>query len=407
MTMEVLKGIRIVEGSAFIAAPMAGMNLAQLGADVIRFDPIGGGIDYKRVPLSKNTGNSLYWSGLNKGKRSIALDLRNPTGRELVQQLISQPGDEAGVLLTNFSGVKWLDYAALKEKRGDIIKIEISGNHDGTTALDYTVNSALGFPYITGPGTRENPVNHVLPAWDIACSLQAALGALAAIRYRQQSGKGQNIKLALSNVALAAVNSIGFTTEVEINNEERPSNGNYVHGAFGRDFGTKDGRRICVMAVSNKQWQVLCAACDLTEKMDELQRVLDMDFGRDVHRYEAREAIATFFKRWFDQHTLAEARDKLEGARACWGVYQSFRQLVEEDPRYSEENPMFHRVNQPGIGEHLLASSPLHFMEMGNEPATPAPLLGQHTDEILSEVLGLGSGAIGALYDQGIVSGIR
>src|ERR1700738_4216936 len=92
--------LRVVESSAFIAAPLAGLTLAQFGADVIRVDMIGGGIDYGRLPLMPS-GRSLYWTALNKGKRSIAVDLRRPEGRELVADLATSGGDGGGVLLTN------------------------------------------------------------------------------------------------------------------------------------------------------------------------------------------------------------------------------------------------------------------------------------------------------------------
>ncbi len=87
----ILQGMRVVEGSAFIAAPSGGMTLAQLGADVIRFDLIGGGLDYRRWPID-GKGNSLYWHGLNKGKRSIAIDFRQAEGQELLSELIARPG---------------------------------------------------------------------------------------------------------------------------------------------------------------------------------------------------------------------------------------------------------------------------------------------------------------------------
>src|SRR5262249_32650083 len=92
----ILAGLRIVEGSAFIAAPLGGMTLAQLGADVIRFDDIQGGLDSDRWPVTRD-GGSIYWAGLNKGKRSIAVDLRSPRGRELLTALITAPGADAGI----------------------------------------------------------------------------------------------------------------------------------------------------------------------------------------------------------------------------------------------------------------------------------------------------------------------
>src|SRR5215831_14495200 len=118
--MGMLRGLRVVEGSAFVAAPLGGLALAQLGADVIRFDTIGGGLDYKRWPVTDD-GVSLYWAGLNKGKRSIAIDLSNPAGRELATTLITAPGDDAGIFLSNFPESGWLADTRLRERRADLV----------------------------------------------------------------------------------------------------------------------------------------------------------------------------------------------------------------------------------------------------------------------------------------------
>ena len=105
--MKVLEGMRIVEGSAFVAAPLGGMTLAQLGADVIRFDAIGGGIDYQRWPVTPD-GSSLFWNGMNKGKRSLAVDVRRPQGQEIVTALICRDGADSGIFLSNFPATGWL-----------------------------------------------------------------------------------------------------------------------------------------------------------------------------------------------------------------------------------------------------------------------------------------------------------
>ena len=141
--------MRVVEGSACGAAPSGGMTLAQLGADVIRFDQLGGGIDYKRWPLS-DTGKSLYWNSLNKGKRSIAVDFRNKEGRELVQRLIAEPGEDNGLFVTNFPAKGFLSDEILRAKRNDLIYVNLTGDRKGGSAVDYTVNSRIGLPYLTG-----------------------------------------------------------------------------------------------------------------------------------------------------------------------------------------------------------------------------------------------------------------
>ncbi|MFJ0630912.1 CoA transferase, partial [Bordetella bronchiseptica] len=177
MNLDFLKGVRVIESSAFIAAPLAGLTLAQFGAEVIRLDMTGGGIDYERMPRMPD-GTSLYWTGLNKQKRSVALDLRKPEGRDLARKLVCAPGPDAGILLTNI-GVPWLSHAALAEGRPDVITCTIEGNADGSSAVDYTVNCATGYPHATGDG-RE-PVNSPLPAWDACCGYQAAMAVVSAV----------------------------------------------------------------------------------------------------------------------------------------------------------------------------------------------------------------------------------
>ena len=188
MDVAPLDGLRVIEGSAFVAAPSGAMTLAQLGAEVIRFDQIGGGLDYKRWPLTGD-GQSLYWAGLNKNKRSIAADLRSEEAREILGQLIV----DAGNFITNFPARGWLSYEELSARRSDLVMMAITGNRDGTTALDYTVNAAIGFPHVTGPVGHVDPVNHVFAAWDFICGQTAALGVLAADRHRLRTGEGSNM----------------------------------------------------------------------------------------------------------------------------------------------------------------------------------------------------------------------
>jgi 2-methylfumaryl-CoA isomerase len=111
---RLLEGMRVIEASAFVAAPLGGMTLAQLGAEVIRCDPPGGGVDAGRWPLTAE-GRSLYWAGLNKGKRSVCIDPRKPEGRELLAALVAAPGEGGGLFVTNLPAYGPLAYQALRE----------------------------------------------------------------------------------------------------------------------------------------------------------------------------------------------------------------------------------------------------------------------------------------------------
>ena len=400
----ILAGMRVVEGSAFVAAPLGGMTLAQLGADVIRFDPIGGGLDYSRWPITDD-GRSLFWAGLNKGKRSIQIDLGTGRGRELIAELVTAPGPDGGLFLTNFPLRGWLDQAALAARRPDLITVNITGNYDGSSAVDYTVNPATGFPWATGPRHVAVPFNHLLPAWDAITGTLAAAGMLAAERHRRLTGTGQVVRVALSDVALAMVGNLGKIGEAQINQRERPKDGNYLYGAFGRDFTTKEGRRIMVVALTLRQWQNLVKATGLAEAFTTCEKMLDVDLTKEGDRFVAREVIGAILKPWTISRTLEEIRTIFDAHDVCWGPYWTFMELVENDERCSPANPMFQEVEQPGIGTYLMPSSPLNFASSERLPPRRAPLLGEHTDEVLADVLGLTDAEIGRLYDDGIVSG--
>ncbi len=399
----VLDGMRVIEGSAFVAAPTCGMTLAQMGADVIRFDMVGGGIDYRRWPVTKD-GNSIYWAGLNKGKRSIAVDFRKPEGRELLASLITQPGEDRGILLSNFPMRGWLSYDTLKERRDDLIALNIIGNPDGSVAVDYTVNAAVGFPYVTGPGSEGEPVNHVFPGWDVSTGYAAATGLLGAERHRRRTGEGQYVSLSLADMAFATVGNLGYIGEVQINSESRPNIGNDVYGSYGRDFETSDGRRVMIIAVSVSQWKKLVEATETGAVMAALEDERGMDFTREEHRYDAREAINEHIGAWCATHTLDDIRSVFDANNVCWGPYQTFEQMVAEDPRASTANPLFREIDQPGVGRYLAPGSPHAFGSAPRE-AQRAPVLGEHTDEILSGELGLTDGEIGKLHDAGVVAG--
>lgn len=390
--------MRIIEGSAFVAAPSGGMTLAQLGADVIRFDQIGGGIDYKRWPLT-DAGDSLYWAGLNKNKRSIAVDLRSNEARELLGQLIS----DAGNFLTNFPARGWMSYDALSADRCDLNMMAITGNRDGTTALDYTVNAAIGFPYVTGPVEHELPVNNVLAAWDLICGQTAALGMLAADRHRTRTGKGSNMSLALFDVALAAVSALGHVGEAQILGTERQRFGNDLYGAFGAMFTTSDDEQLYAVGISNKQWRSLLEACGATNDVAQLGEDMALDFADEGARFAAREEIKAIIQSWTGARPLDEVASQFDELGVCWGLYQHFLELVANDPRCSTESELFRQVDQPNIGTYLSPGSPVAFDGLlAMEPA-PAPVLGADTEAILSE-LGLSAIEIGRLADAQVIA---
>jgi 2-methylfumaryl-CoA isomerase len=403
MTGGLLSGVRVLESSAFIAAPLCGVTLAQHGAEVIRVDLIGGGIDYGRLPLQPG-GRSIYWTSLNKGKKSIAIDIRRSEGKELVRALVIAPGPDGGILLTNVPA-PWLAHAALQTARPDLISCTIEGNADGSTALDYTVNCATGYPLLTGDASRERPVNHVLPAWDVACAYQAAFGLTAAVVKRRTTGEGAELRLALSDVAFATMSHLGLMTEASLGLPERTPLGNHIYGAFGHDFATRDGRRIMVAAVSLRQWQALVQVTGLGADVATHERAHGVDLRQEADRFAHRDAIVALLAPWMAARSLEDVAAIFDKAGVCWGRYQSAGELVRDDPRISAAGSIYRDIETEGVGRHLAAGAMIR--RVGADATAPeaAPLLGQDTDHVLGDVLGLSAAAIGRLHDQGVVAG--
>lgn len=405
MAQAILAGMRVVEAAAFVAAPLGGMTLAQMGADVIRIDTLGGGLDYRRWPVTADN-TSLFWCGLNKSKRSVTLDLGKPEGREIAMALITAPGEDAGILLTNFPPRGWLDHDKLKEQREDLIQLTVQGDRHGGSAVDYTINSRVGIPYITGDehgAVTNEAVNHVLPAWDLVTGQMAAVGLLAAERHRLKTGQGQHVKLALEDVALAVVSHLGLIAEAQLGHQ-RERHGNELFGAFGRDFKTTDGERVIIVGLTLKQWQATCEAMGLNEAVKVLGERLDLNLDLEGNRFKARKELGVMVEGWMARHTFAQAAAALTAQGACWGRYQTLTQLVTQDPACSPANPMFRMVDQPGVGKYLAAGLPLNFSRMERIPTGVAPTLGQHTGEVLSELLGITQAQYGGLCDRGLVA---
>ncbi|MEI4472312.1 CoA transferase [Frigidibacter sp. MR17.24] len=381
MTPGILDGLELVEVSAFIAAPLAGLSLAQLGAEVIRVDQTGGGPDARRWPLGPG-GESLYWQGLNKGKSSVHLDLRSPEGQARAAELIVQ----TGMVVTNRPDAGWLDYARLSERRPDLIMLAIRGTHDGQGAVDYTVQARTGLPFLTGPARGDAPVNQMLPAWDAVCGLLAAQGLLAAERRRRETGAGGLIRLSLEDCALWMMGNLGLLAEAELNAAPREASGNDVYGAFGTDFATRDGRRVMVGVLTPRHWRSLLEVTGTAEAMGHLARAFGVDLATDEGRYAARAAIKLRLAPWFQARDLAEIAAALDAHRVLWGPYQSVKELVADDPACSLGNPMFTRPDHAGAGRYLTPGTPLDF-GLARDPARlRAPAQGGDTDRILGRL---------------------
>ena len=351
----ILAGLRVVELSAFVAAPLGGATLAALGADVIRLDPLGGGIDIGRWPLHE--GRSLYWEGLNRGKRSVTLDLRSQRGAGIAARIAG----DAGTVLTNLPQRGPLAYERLRERRPDLVMLSIGGRADGAAAVDYTVNAGLGFPWITGPEGYDRPVNHVLPAWDVAAGFLSVAGILAADRHRLLTGEGRLVRLSLAEVAVVVARHLGLLAEAELFQQPRGRFGNHVYGTFGRDFETADRRFLMVLALTPRQWRSLAEATELP-----FEQIL-ADLSDEGDRWRHRREICDLLAPWVAERSLADVAAAFERHQVLWGPYRTFKEVLAEEP-------------QAGRGP----AAALDFGEPGRTLAQPAPGVGADTEAVLA-----------------------
>lgn len=393
---NLLGDLSVIEASSFVASPTAGLYCAQLGAEVIRVDQIGGGPDFRRWPVTA-ANDSLYWENLNRAKKSVALDLTRPEGRELLQALVRATGQ----LITNFPVKGFMAHDVLAAGRADLITVRVMGWADGSPALDYTVNNAVGYPLLTGEGPA--PVNHVLPGWDLLSGAYAAFALLAALRRRGETGAGSEVRIPLSDVAIGTVANLGSLAEVLYEGHDRPRLGNTVYGLFGRDFITADGVRTMIVVVTPRQWANLLTALDLGAAVAALEAQRGVSFATDDGlRFTHRDALFPLFEQAIGARRHADLAAAFDAGGIVHSAYRAMSDAVR-DPALVADNPIFGRATNPSGIDYPAAGAFATMPQLERQPPRPAPRNGAHSEEVLTERLGLSSGEIARLIDAGIV----
>lgn len=399
---KLLSSLSIIEASSFVASPTAGLYCAQMGAEVIRVDHKAGGLDYDRYMLTSE-GRSLSWENLNRGKKSVALDLQSGEGRELLVELAAATGN----LITNLPEKSFLSHEAIAARRADLVSVRIMGWHDGRQAMDFTVNAASGYPLMCGPDEWDMatapPVNQVLPAWDFITGAYCAFALLAALRHRDATGEGSELRVPLGDVAIGTMANSGAMAEMLYRGSDRERLGNAIWGAFGRDFRSRDGVRFMVAALTPKQWDGLVAAFDAAQEIAALEAELGVRFADgDTPRYVHRHRLFALFQSASERHDYAELARRM-GAQGC--TFERYRTMHEaaNDPVLVADNPLFgpSPANPSAFAYPATRSFANIPGRAAGDPAA-APYLGQHTEEVLAERLGLATGAIGDLVDRGV-----
>lgn len=402
-----LRGVRVVEHDSFVAGPSAGLALSQLGADVIRIDPLRGGADFRRWPLDAR-GESLFWASLNRNKRSVALDLRSPEGQELAVALITAPdsaaggGGTAGVFVDNSVGRGFLAPEALRERRADLLHVRIQGRADGRAGVDYTINAESGVPGISGPEGWGEPVNSVIPAWDLVAGMATVTSVTTGLYRRAATGEGGLFELALEDIALSTVANMGWLTDVA-RGGTRTALGNHIYGTFGTDFATADGARVMIAALTPRQWKVLTAATATEEAFGALERTLGLDLSAESDRFTHRALLTEVLRPWFAARTLDAVAESLDAHGVLWSRYKSLGEVAGEIREGAHAGLFGADGARAAAGEPTLSpASPIRIDGAYSEVGEPVRL-GVHTEEVLSEVLGLGDAELSGLAEREVI----
>lgn len=273
----------------------------------------------------------------------------SPEGRELVTRIITAPGEDAGLFLTNLKVPGWMDCETLSQHRKDLIMVALKGDRHGRPAVDCAVNPSLGFPAITGPEGSTEPVAHALPAWDWIAGNMMVSAVLAAERHRIRTGFGQDVEFSLKDVAAAMIGHLGIIGDPLTGGEKRVKSGNALYGAYGQDFVCADGQRVMVIGLTRRQWSGLIKTTGTSQKMAQLEQSLGIDSSDEGTRFRYRAHITAVLEPFFSAGRVSDFAPDFEAAGLTWSIFRDFETALAEDDDLSVK-PHVHRDRNAGLG---------------------------------------------------------
>lgn len=386
-----LDGVRVVEFCQTIMGPSCGLVLADLGADVIKVEPAPDG-DKTRKLHGFAAG---FFASFNRNKRSVALDLKSPEGKELAHKLIQS----ADVVTENYApgtmeklGVGYEDMAKLNP--GLIycsMKGFLSGPYENRLALDEVVQFMAGLAYMTGPPGR--PLRAGASIIDILGGTYGALGIIAALRDRERTGKGQFVKSALyESTALLMMQHMAG--EAVTGEEVPPMPKRWGAWAIYEVFDTSDGDQIFIGLTSDNHWRRFCEHFGRQDLLD------DPNLKTNEDRVKAREWLKPIVHEIFGQHTKAELLEICERIEVPFAPVAQTKDLFD-DPQLNANGRML-ETRMPNGKMTKLPRLPVEIGDHDLGLRLQPPEIGENTREILTE-LGLDDTAIGDLEAKGIV----
>ena len=398
-----LSSVRVLDLTQILAGPFGSRALADLGAEVIKVEPTGVGDGARGFLAYTLGGESFYFLGMNRSKKSITLNLKSPKGRQIFYELTRK----SDVVFSNFRpGVTaslGVDYPTLREINRRIICCAISGF--GSTgpesqrpAFDPILQAMGGVLSLTGePGGM--PMMVGFPIADLVGGHVAVQGILAALYAREHTGEGQEIDISLYDVQLHLQGHIGqyYLASGEVLEPLGP----YLHinipaGVFKTRLGY-----ITISCTTQKFYENLVGVLSQIEEFQSL--ATNPKFATNVDRVEHKKELMAILERAFETKTTEEWLSILEAADVPAGPVQNIAQALGSPQ--AQHRSMVVEAEHPLAGRYKMAGTPLKMsqIQQQEEGFSPAPLLGQHTQEVLGNLLGYSPEDIQALRQEGVV----
>lgn len=398
--MKALHGIRILDLTHMLSGPYAAMMLADLGAETIKVEPPGAGEGTRKL-LATDPDNSLHGMGayfltLNRNKKSVAVDLKSDAGRALFYRLV----EHADVVIYNFSaGVAdrlGISYGHLCEYNPRVVTCSITGfgetgPHKDRPSFDLVAQGTGGGMSITGDDTT-GPLRSGIPIGDVGGGLMGVVGVLSALCARATTGRGQHVDISMQDAQISLLNYMGTMHFLSGLVPGGHGNRHFVHVPYGT-FATRDGH-IIVAVIFDLFWKHLMEIVALPE--------LDTEENQgQPGRWKNLDRINELLSQRFAERASEYWLERMRAARIPCAPVNDLGQALS-DPQVLARNMVVEVPHSQG-GSVKMPGNPIKLSETHEDTFTSPPRLGEHTDEVLGELLGMSADDIAALRADGVV----
>ena len=402
--MKPLNGIKVIDLTHMLAGPYAGMVVADLGAEVVKIEPLVTG-EMTRGLLKTDPNYSYkefgaYFLTLNRNKKSVSLDLKSESGLEIFYQLVKS----ADVVLNNFSAgvVKKLkiDFDTLNTINPKIITCSITGfgetgPHSSRPAYDQIVQAYSGGMSITGPDVN-TPTRAGIPIGDLGSGLYGVIGILSALLSREQTNKGQHIDMSLLDVQISLLTYMATMQTLSGIDPEPIGNAHFVHVPY-NSFTTKDGF-VVIAIITDAFWEALLNVVNL----DSLR---DPKFSKSIDRLKNQQFIESELNQILSTQTSEYWIKALNKAKVPCGPINTFSEALSDEQIIHRK--MMVEVEHPDGGKVKMPGNPIKLSYTDEDSYTPPPHLGAHTKEILKEWGKFDDDAIQELIEKNIIQSVN